>query len=461
MTELVVYLLIATLFFVLGIGRPKLAFLALVFLLPLSHEAIQTAIFGYRPEKMTPLLLTVAAGSLFIATFFRDTRLLAGSMHQTFHVLFPYLMFLMTAIAVNFAHNGFTHSVDLLDNYIGPMFLFLLTVGFFTSSPSMVPRCGRIILLIMVVGVLFSFYEYFTGSNPVMQPYMETVDPLLSDAGPGGRACSFFGHYLVTASLFVFAMALAFALIGNWWALLLAVWFYLGIALTKSRAGLFVGAVLLVYGTTHLLARSGKRLNKKLAVAVALLVLIPALLLLADWLPKTTLFTAVVERFQTAPIQDRVEGLFSLQMGSWLGKGFGEGNRIAEQLGNVTGLENPWAYLVQDFGFVGTLFYASALISVLLTRNRCAVARSRPSEKGRVRVLKVFLFLQILMFSTFNGFGNRANANYIIWFLAALVVARSRIGVDPSEQKKEPSADPRQLAGGFLPEGPLGTEADY
>lgn len=157
-------------------------------------------------------------------------------------------------------------------------------------------------------------------------------------------------------------------------------------------------------------------------MATVCLVLTPVLVLLMFSLPRASVYSSIVDRFQTAPINHRIEGLASMATSSWLGRGIGEGRDLAERLGNINGLENPWAYMVHDFGIIGTLLYSFAILSVFMSRNNTGGMRCRPLDFGSLLDLKMFLFFQLLMFSTFNSFGTRGGSeNYIVWFLAALV----------------------------------------
>ena len=259
MSNLLLYFLVAGFFMGLGILKPKWAFLALAVLLPLSHEGIQLVIVGYEPEHLTPLLITVATGVLFIVLWFRNTRLLIDAIYDNCQVLLPFLMFLGTAAAVNFFHNGFTYSVVLLDSYIGPLCFFLISFALFTSNQGFDRACCRVILPIIVVGVLYSCYEYLTGSNPIMHKYLMTVQPPLTLNTPGERASSIFGHFLFTSSIFLFGMTLSFASTRNTWALLYGIAFYAGIVLTQSRAALLLGAALYIYGSIHILYKPKKK----------------------------------------------------------------------------------------------------------------------------------------------------------------------------------------------------------
>ena len=425
---LVAFVIIAVLFLGLGILRPKYAFLALAFLLPLSHEGIQLAVLGDEPKSLPPLLITVAALSLFVALWLRDLRSLANVCFENGSILLLFLMSFMTAVAVNYSHNGLTHSVVLLDIFVGPMCLFLATCALLPSEPGLaLPRVViRVILSILLIAIVYGCFEYLTGLNPVMHRYLLTVEPPLTLDVPGERVSSFLGHYLMTASFFLFGMALAFAFLRSAWALLFGFFFYGGIVLTQSRAALVLGAVMYAYGAVRILARSPGRVGKRLATAASFLAAVPAVVLLMFWLPQTSLFTAIVDRFEAAPVYHRVQGLESLATGSWLGQGMGTGKKLADRLGSASGLENPWAYFVQEFGIMGTLFYLFSLIAVLLSRGRFDTTVQRLLDRDRMRDLKVFLLLQILMFSTFTGFGTRNNANYIVWFLAAVVTVHAR-----------------------------------
>jgi len=397
---------------------PKKAYMFLVSFLPLSHYCIQMAIVGYDSPRLMPLLLTVGSISCLSILLLKDLGLILDTMAMYKWVLFPFGTFFLMAFTINFFHNGFTFTVQLLDNFLGPICLFIISCVMLRKYPLIINPSFNILILIAIVGFFYGCFEYITGLNPIIHDYLKTITPPLLLNTPGERVNSFFGNFLFSGTFYLFAMMIVFAFSSGWRAFNLGIMFYIGILMTQSRAAIILGACVLLYFWILAFLRDNDSFkNVKRGI-----VLTCFLLLTVIFISRISFFQATTSRFHEAPIWHRINAIMSFKFAGLVGDGIGEARRISEWLGSISGMENPWAYLAQDFGLVATGFYLMSIFMILLIPRHITHLRNGPAGRLTRAGMKFFFVILLLMVSTYNGFGTRGNVNYLIWYFASLLI---------------------------------------
>jgi len=425
MSYTVLYTFIVGCSIILTLTKPRYGFLFLIFLMPLSHQGVMMGLAGYEYPHLLPLFITVATFTTAVIVYFQDIHLLITTIRSNLRIILPFVSFFGIAGITNYSINGFSYSVVLLDLFVGPISFFVLSCAFLQRYPFLIRPSLKIIIIIAIIGFFYGCFEYKTGSNPILQEYLNQVylkmgvsPPPSSLNTPGVRVSSFFGHWLFASIIYLSSMVLTFMFIRKWQGFFLGLLFYLGVLMTQSRVGILLGLVIFAYYILIVLPKSNLQDGKAFKMIRYAIVGIPLILMFVIPLLKSPLYESITNRFVSASVEERIMGLRAFEMATLVGHGADASNRISKRLGSESGLENPWAYLAYDYGIIALIFYCTALAFVFLPDRRLAYKAYMTFD---VKHLKVFFFIIIIAGSSFSSFGNRGNINYVIWFFASLV----------------------------------------
>ncbi|WP_182113262.1 MULTISPECIES: hypothetical protein [unclassified Actinotalea] len=333
------------------------------------------------------------------------------------HVLLVLTLGLVTAVAAfTTVQAGSGGLALLLDVVVAPLALFLLVLAVVDGDAGRLTQVRTALLALGGAAAALAVVQWFAGSILLYQSSHETRWWFRREGFD--RWMATFDHPLTLSMFLCVTAPLIVGLRRTSLQLALVTLFAAGVAITQSRSGVVVIAVVAVWVVLRSPAPAHARLLGLCALAGG-----------AAALLSTSLVEGVGERFadDTGSTGARTDAL-SFFGRTWreyavVGHGLTSSYRIASQGGLATSLENSFLMYAVDIGTVFAVLYFGAQ-AVLVVR-----AWTRGDRLPGARQGALIAFLLPL---TYSALASRSAVGMILWVALALGVASTRPGTGPA-----------------------------
>lgn len=415
---------------VISIWVPGIIFAAFLLGTIIIPEEILSAIsgtneaYGFGMMRLHPAGTVVFLGAFFYLVF-NSNRLIKKMSENKILIIITALMgifFVLTA-SQTFLFRGVRGMPQCLENYLFPLTFFLYLVLLDKETAVKMLKAYTSVLILIVI---YGLFEYAAKFNFLYDGLYKNsfLDWYGIISNEGYRVTTTVGHPLKNATYFLAGLALSLRLFKKPYNIIFPALFFLGILTTGSRIGLILAAF--CYCLNYIEFNfNPKKIVKTLVIFFSLSAFFIGAMKFSPF--SETLKYRIEGSHESALIRIySIQNLLNVAKDNFFtGKGMGACMDESAQLFNRgIGFENPWIMLIADAGLAGAAIYFSVLMLIIFSN--LVYLQYSDIRKGIYVCLASFL----LMTASYNSFGTKDMANFLLWFIIALLYIFSAKGTE-------------------------------